>query len=250
MPVSIKLTQQYKTLLLVVLLSLVKVSPLLAQRQLTKQGLYWLRYYNIVNFNKQWSWHNEFDTRHFFVNSRHHNFIMHTRLAYKPNDWLNLATALTYSLQRPHDPHTTPRPGIQEFRPWQEINLNQSLPRALVLSYRLRTEERFISTHTGHFDGSYNFLFRHRHRVQFAYPVKKWDVSFRISEEFFYYFTQGNPFNNWDQNRFYVSVDKKLSPSFAVELGYMNIRQAGRGTNQLLERNIARFTLYHSITLN
>src|SRR4028119_506510 len=77
-----------------------------AQKTVTNQSLYWLRYNNQLTINKKWTWNNEIDDRRFFENSRQHHLIMHSRLHYKIFRNFDVAFGLTYSLQSPQDPNS------------------------------------------------------------------------------------------------------------------------------------------------
>ncbi len=229
---------------IVLALLCLSASPLLAQPEIIHQNLYWIRYYNILNFNPKWSLHTEADTRHFFSNSAQHVLIFHSRLVYKPNNQWAFGGALTYSLQRPQLPDTKPRPTTPEFRVWQEAGYTWPLSARVALNGRTRTEERFISNHPGRFDGDNHFVFRHRYRAQLSYILRERNLTFRASDEAFL-----NTFhqNLFDQNRVYLSVEKRFTPALAVELGYMNVRQLGRDALRLYHRDNVRFTLMHTL---
>lgn len=218
----------------------------LAQKEVIHQSLYWIRYYSILNINPQWSLHNEIDTRHFFVNSRQHVLILHSRAVYKPSDAWSFGAALTYSAQKPQNPDTYPRPVTPEFRTWQEAAYNQSLSKRFALNYRIRIEERFLSTHPGHFDLAepHPFVFRHRYRAQLGYAIKEANLAFRASDELFLNNFQGTLF---DQNRVYLSVEKRFNPALAVEVGYMNIYQRTRIPGLYYQRDNLRLTLLHTL---
>ncbi len=217
-----------------------------AQKEVVHQSLYWVRYYNILNFNPKWSLHSEVDTRHFFINSRQHVLITHIRAVYKPSDSWSFGAALTYSAQKSQNPDTYPRPVTPEFRSWQEAAYNQPLSNRFALNYRIRTEERFLSTHPGHFDFAelHPFVFRHRYRVQLGYAIKEANLAFRASNELFLNNFQGTLF---DQNRGYISVEKRFTPALAVEVGYMNIYQLTRTPGLYYQRNNLRLTLLHTL---
>lgn len=227
-------------------LFLINHSLAFAQKEVVHQSLYWVRYYNILNFNPKWSWHNEIDTRHFFVNSRQHQLIIHSRASYRLTDAWTIAAALTYSAQKPQNPDVTPRPVTPEFRTWQEAAYNQAFSKRFALNYRIRIEERFLSTHPGHFDFDepHPFVFRHRYRAQLGYTIKKANLAFRVSNELFLNNFQGTLF---DQNRVYLSVEKRFNPALAVEVGYMNIYQRTRTPGLYYQRDNLRLTLLHTL---
>jgi hypothetical protein len=227
-------------------LLLVSFSTSNAQKEIIHQSLYWIRYYSILNFNPKWSWHNEIDTRHFFVNSRQHQLIIHSRASYRLTDDWTVAAALTYSAQKPQIPDPSPRPVTPEFRLWQEAAYNQVLSNRFALNYRIRIEERFLSTHPGpfDFDEPHPFVFRHRYRAQLGFAIKEANLAFRASNELFLNNFQGTLF---DQNRVYLSVEKRFNPAFAVEVGYMNIFQRTRTPGLYFQRNNLRLTLLHTL---
>ncbi len=49
-----------------------------AQKNVTHQSLYWIRYYNQLSLNQKWTWHNEIDDRRFFENNTQHHLIVHS----------------------------------------------------------------------------------------------------------------------------------------------------------------------------
>jgi hypothetical protein len=231
--------------LLIVLFSICTRSGF-AQKQVEHQSLYWIRYYNILNFSPKWSLHTEIDTRHFFVNSHQHQLIIHSRASYRLNETWTFAAALTYSGQKPQNPDTYPRPVTPELRAWQETAYNQPFPKNFALNYRIRVEERFLSSHPGPFELAepHTFIFRHRYRVQLGYALKKANLALRASEELFLNNFQGTLF---DQNRVYFSVEKRFNPALAVEVGYMNIYQKARTPDLYYQRDNLRLTLLHTL---
>jgi hypothetical protein len=223
------------------------IGTLLAQKQVDRQSLYWLRYYNTLNFTPKWNWQTELDTRYFFANNRKHQFIAHTRIAYKPNVNWYFSSGLTGSWQKPQDPYAYPRPVTPELRLVQEASVNQPLLKAFSANYRIRVEERFVSNHPGRFDEDFRFAFRHRYRWQLTYLLKAQNLTIRISDEVFVNALQENLFGKFDQNRFYVAIEKRVSPALSFELGYMNINQPIKGKNLVIKRDNLRFTMYHTL---
>ncbi len=225
-------------------------SPIFAQKRIDHKSLYWIRYYNTINLNQKWNWQTELDTRHYFTNSRQQQFIAHTRVAYKPSSPWYFSAGLTGSWQRPQDPYLTPRPSTPELRLVQEGSYSQSPLKNISLNYRIRIEQRFISNHPGVLDENHRFSFRHRYRVQFSYSLPKSAITFRASDEVFVNATSENLFGEFDQNRVYMALEKRISPAFALELGYMHIHQPVAAKNLLFKRDALRFTVYHTLNLH
>ncbi len=222
-------------------------NTLFAQKQITHQSLYWLRYFNTLNFNEKWNWQNELDTRHFFTNNRQQQFIVHSRVMFRPNTSWNFGIGLTGSWQKSQDPLVFPRPKTPELRIVEEVGVNQPLLQNLSANYRIRVEQRFISNHTGPFDEDCSFKFRHRYRFQLTYFWQKANMTFRTSEELFVNAGQQNLFASVDQNRTYVSAEKRFSPALSFEVGYMNINQKIKKLNFHARKDNVRITLYHTL---
>ncbi|GEM_PF-1607908 len=144
--------------------------------------------------------------------------ILHNRAVYKASDAWRFGAALTYSAQKPQNPNTYPRPVTYKFRTWHEAACNQPFSKRFALNYRIRIEERFLSTHPGHFDLAepHPFVFRHRYRAQLGYAIKKANLAFRASDELFLIISRVLLF---DQNQVYMSVEKRFNPALAIELG-------------------------------
>ncbi len=87
-----------------------------AQKTVTNQSLYWLRYYNQFTINKKWTWINEMDDRRFFKNSRQHHLIFHSHLQYKFFHSSDAAFGLTYSLQSPQELNSTSKIGCTRIK--------------------------------------------------------------------------------------------------------------------------------------
>jgi hypothetical protein len=143
---------------------------LAAQKTVSNQNLYWLRYFNQLSFNTKHSLHTEIEDRRFFEGNKQHHFIMHSRFNTKvyPNTEVNFG--LTYSRQSPQDPSSKATLVVPEIRPNQEITYNNTISKNLSLQQRFRIDERFIRKNDGVtlLDGN-NFSLRFRYRLMLAY---------------------------------------------------------------------------------
>ncbi|TDB67354.1 DUF2490 domain-containing protein [Arundinibacter roseus] len=220
------------------------------QAQDIHQSFYWIRYFNTLHFSPRLTWQNEADTRHFFSNNKQHQAIFHSRLAYKIRPKLQLAAGFTHSLQRPNDPQVSPRQAKPEFRGVQEFTYNtEFLHPTFELNGRIRTEQRFLGTKPIAEDQTYTFRFRHRYRLQFSYLLKPAKLALRVSDEILVNTTGTNLFGDLDQNRVYVCLEKRFSPVFATEIGYLHLKQPITDKPQSFQRDIVRLTFYHSVNL-
>lgn len=221
-----------------------------AQKTITYQSLYWMRYYNQLSIDKKLTWHNEIDNRRFFENSRQHHLIMHTRLhvAVLPN--IDVAFGLTYSRQSPQEPHPAYNLVVPEIRPVQEMNLTNLFGKRLTLQQRVRVDERFIRKNSGNelLDG-YDFNFRFRYRLQLSYKISKENAknqtTVKISGELMINAGKNIIYNHFDQNRVYIAIDQAINKVFSVELGYLHWYQQKVTGSQFFRRDILRLTILH-----
>jgi Protein of unknown function (DUF2490) len=227
---------------------------LTAQKTVTNQSLYWLRYYNQLTLNNKLIWHNEIEDRRFFEHNRQHHLIIHSRLHYKFLQNADAAFGLTYSLQSPQDPNATIDMVVPENRIVQEFNLSNPLTKRLTIQQRLRIEERFIHKNNGKelLDG-YDFNFRFRFRLQANCTISEAEAknitTLKVSDELMINVGKAIVYNQFDQNRIYVGIEQGLGKGISAELGYLYWYQQRASGNQFFERDIIRFTLNHKIKL-
>ena len=237
------------------LLLLIFLNPLVkAQKTVTNQSLYWLRYNNQLTVNEKWAWHNEIDDRRFLENSRQHHLIMHSRLHYQFFRNTAAAFGLTYSLQSPQDPNSINTLVVPELRPFQEISFSNVFSKKFTLQQRFRIDERFIHKNNGKdlLDG-YDFNFRFRYRLQANFKISKDKAKdttvLKVADELMINAGSNIIYNVFDQNRFYIGAEQGISKKMSFELGYLYWFQQRVTGSQFFSRNIIRLTLYHKIKL-
>ena len=222
------------------------------QKNLSHQSLYWLRYYNQLNINKKWAWHNEIEDRRFFKGNTQHHLIIHSRLHYNIFNNAEIGFGLTYSLQSPQDPNSTTGMVVPELRPVQEITLSNPLSNKLTLQQRLRIDHRFIHRNDGTvlLDG-YNYNLRFRYRLQANIQLNKDDATntttLKLADELMINAGSRIIYNQFDQNRIYAGLEQGLRKNISVELGYLHWYQQNSSGFQFFERDIIRLTLNHKI---
>jgi len=101
-----------------------------------------------------------------------------------------------------------------EHRSWQQV---QYMPKALgvVMSHRLRLEQRWIGLSSGH---------RYQNRIRYFYRTElpaKSRYFVGLQNEVFLGFGQNRGAAVYDQNRAYVSVGKRFGAIGRIEVGYM-----------------------------
>ena len=242
-----------KVLLFLLVLFALKVE-VKAQKLITNQNLYWMRYYNQLGFGNKWTWHNEIDDRRFFDQNKQHHLIMHSRIHYKILKNAEVAFGLTYSLQSAQDPKLNADLVVPEKRIVQEINYTNSLSKRFALQQRLRIDERFIRKNDGvNLLEGYAFNFRFRYRLQASYKLikegAKNQTTLKVSDELMINAGSQIIYNQFDQNRIYVGLEQSISKNVSAELGYLHWYQQKAIGNQFFDRDIVRFTFYHKIKI-
>ncbi len=225
-----------------------------AQKTVTNQSLYWMRYYNQLNFNNKFTWHNEFEDRRFFKNNIQHHIIIHSRLHYKIYHNADFAVGITYSLQSPQDPEAIQKLVIPEVRPEQEINFSQQTSKRFSFMQRFRIDERFIHNNNGkNLIKGYGFNFRFRYKFQINYwlnrKISKFKTVFKIADEIMINTGKNIIYNQFDQNRIYAGVEHEINKNLSLEFGYLRWYQQKSTGYQFYNREIIRLTLYHKIKI-
>lgn len=244
----------YLTRWLIILLLILLNIVVKAQKIVSHQSLYWIRYYNQLSLNKKITWHNEIEDRRFFENNRQHHFIIHSRLHYKIYPNTDIVFGLTYSLQSPQDPNSLLNLVVPEIRPVQEINFSNQISKRLSIQQRLRIDERFIHKNNGkELIEGYDFNVRFRYRLQANYKFNnensKLQTTLKVADELMINAGSKIIYNQFDQNRIYVGIEQGFSKHLSAELGYLHWYQQRASGNQFFDRDIIRLTLYHKIKL-
>lgn len=208
-------------------------------------NLYWVRYFNQINFNQKWSWQSEFDGRRSIKSDNQRQFIMHAFVNVNTKSKTDLSAGITGSWVTNAKNLTVP-----EIRFFQSVTANLVTVKRLTVQVRFRLEERFLhltNTEKTELVDGYHFRFRTRYRIQFQYGLdknQKWLV--RLSDEIMYH-TDSDYWWKYDQNRFYAGIERKFSKGLSLEVGYLFLDAYSVDKNP--QFNVVRTTLYHRINL-
>lgn len=224
-------------------------SPALSQRLINHQSLYWLRYQNQLSLSPRFYWNNEIDNRRFFGPDVQNQFIFHSRIHYKKNNW-DFGMGLTVSWIFAQKPEVGYTHTVTEIRPVIEATHEVPIGK-IFFQNRLRLDNRFFEEdqEKSIFAESV-YVLRFRYRAQFRIPLKRNEenlpvITLRIADEVMLNHTK----NTFDQNRIYVSSDFLLSRKFTLETGYIYIFQQRFGYDEFFKRHVVRLSILHKITL-
>ena len=215
-----------------------------AQKNVSHQQTYWIRYQNQLVFSNRLMWSNEIDNRRFFKPGMQNQLIIHTRVNYLLKNF-EPAVGCSFSWQYAQEPEVGYDVVVPEIRPFQEVTYHTPLSKKIKFNNRLRMDDRFLRNHTNtELTEGYTFILRFRLRSQVAYTLKE-NCILRFGDELFIN-DRGNTF---DQNRVFLYVEFILSRKYAIEAGYLHIYQQRANNKGFFARDIARLTFAHKIFL-
>ncbi|SEA01213.1 Protein of unknown function [Arachidicoccus rhizosphaerae] len=231
-------------------------SPAIGQKQVTKQSQYWIRYYGKYKLSDDWGVNLEVEDRRYFKNNRQSNwFLPRVAVERKLGSGWAVGAGFTYYLaSSPQDPEQETVVTAPELRPHQYFTSTQKLGK-LGVQHRFQMEERWIHNSTStELTSGYHFQGRARYRFQLSYPLVETkstvgSLKAVAFDEILLNLGHNIVNNTFDQNRIYAGLNYGISKSFQAELGYMNWFQQRSSGNQYYNRDILRFTLYHTLKL-
>lgn len=237
------------TLWVVVLLPLTTKSQ---SKNVSRETFYWLRYSPSFGLGNDWTLKGEIEIRRFVFPDRQHQLLIPRMTFVKrlPNGWDAGAGALYLLQALPQDAESDIALTRPEIRPHQELIMKDSWG-AVGVSHRYRLEERFRrKTEGDELVSGYDFNFRFRYRLQFAYPLNKkegaGELALKLYDEVMVNFGEQVVRNTFDQNRIYLGLDTQLSKQSSLEAGLMNWFQQQSSGDDFRSRYILRITFSQS----
>ncbi|MGH2664362.1 DUF2490 domain-containing protein [Flavobacterium sp.] len=226
----------------------------LAQKKVTHQQLIWYGYYNSMMINENWDLKSEIQERHFINPSVQNQLVFRTNLERKLIENWSASVGMILFLQSPNDPYSESDLIVPELRPDIGFNNKQKLS-FLTISHRYKAEARFFhDVENEELVGGYRFSsFRFRYQLGVDIPIVKKEKSdkiiLKVKDEVMVNIGSKIVKNTFDQNRVYLALNYVLSPKIAVEVGYMNWFQQRNSGVDFYNRDIIRFSLFHSLSL-
>lgn len=227
-----------------------------AQKSITNQDLIWYGYYNTLVFNEKWALASEIQERHFINPLAQHQLVFRSHLQRTLGSNWNTYLGMTYFLQSPQDPKDESNLIVPELRPYIGFDNKQKLSFG-ILSHRYKVEARFFhDVEDDRLVGGYRFSnYRVRYQLGLDIPIiRKKDsreglLSVRVKNEIFFNLGRKIVKNTFDQNRIYLGMNYKINSTSSVEVGYINWFQQRVSGVDYYNRNIIRFSLFHTIFL-
>lgn len=230
--------------------------PSKAQKQITHQQLYWIKYDGQYTLSPSWKISLEVDDRRFFHRNRQLYWVLpRLSASYTLGDGWRAAIGFTYHLTtNPADPTKSAQVTVPELRPHEELDYLLKIDQ-LNMNHRFRLEQRWThkSSSTELLPG-YIFNLRLRYQLQLSYPIihkadGRGSLTTKLADEIIFGLGSSYTSHAFDQNRIYFGMHYSISSHVQVEFGYLSCFQQGSISNQYYDQNYVQFTFLHQIDL-
>ncbi len=227
---------------------------LFGQKNVENQQLLWYGYYNKLQINQNWVLNSEVQERHFYQPLVQHQLVFRTNLDRRILDDINVSLGFVVFLQSPNDPESESTLMVPELRTDFGFNARKKY-KYFNVNQRFKVEARFFhQTENNELVGGYQFSnFRMRYQLGLDIPlIKKQDAEkliLKIKDEVMFNFGKNIVKNVFDQNRIYIGLNYPMNKNLAFEAGYLNWFQQRPSGTDFYNRDIIRFSVFHTINL-
>ena len=227
---------------------------LFGQKNVENQQLLWYGYYNKLQINQNWVLKSEVQERHFYQPLVQHQLVFRTNLDRRILDDINVSLGFVVFLQSPNDPESESTLMVSELRTDFGFNAKKKY-KYFNVNQRFKVEARFFhQTENNELVGGYQFSnFRMRYQLGLDIPlIKKQDAEkliLKIKDEVMFNFGKNIVKNVFDQNRIYIGLNYPMNKNLAFEAGYLNWFQQRPSGTDFYNRDIIRFSVFHTINL-
>ena len=227
---------------------------LFGQKNVENQQLLWYGYYNKLQINQNWVLNSEVQERQFYQPLVQHQLVFRTNLDRRILDDINVSLGFVVFLQSPNDPESESTLMVPELRTDFGFNAKKKY-KYFNVNQRFKVEARFFhQTENNELVGGYQFSnFRMRYQLGLDIPlIKKQDAEkliLKIKDEVMFNFGKNIVKNVFDQNRIYIGLNYPMNKNLAFEAGYLNWFQQRPSGTDFYNRDIIRFSVFHTINL-
>ena len=227
---------------------------LFGQKNVENQQLLWYGYYNKLQINQNWVLNSEVQVRHVYQPLVQHQLVFRTNLDRRILDDINVSLGFVVFLQSPNDPESESTLMVPELRTDFGFNAKKKY-KYFNVNQRFKVEARFFhQTENNELVGGYQFSnFRMRYQLGLDIPlIKKQDAEkliLKIKDEVMFNFGKNIVKNVFDQNRIYIGLNYPMNKNLAFEAGYLNWFQQRPSGTDFYNRDIIRFSVFHTINL-
>lgn len=249
-----QIKKKYKILYILTSVFISSTGVLFAQKSVTHQSQYWLRYFGKYNLSPHYTIDVEFEDRRFFKDDRQGNWVLpRVTLERELGAGWSAGIGFTYYTSlNPQDPTKPQQLTVPELRPDEFLSYKQKIEN-LTISHRFQLEQRWTRKSSGsELKSGYTFTQRFRYQLQLQYPLIKkltaaGTLNAKAADEILLNMGHSIVYNTFDQNRAYLGLNYGITNSFQVELGYVSYFQEQKTGTQYYNRDIARLTVYQTL---
>jgi hypothetical protein len=226
-------------------LALVLLMTLSVHAQTQHQNSGWLMLMNNTKISTKWGVYMDLQLRTSDNWSNVRNLLIRPGITYYANSKNELT--LGYALNQTYTHVDGAIDNVlSEHRIWEQYVYKHKVATTVIVSHRLRLEQRFIER-AGQ---KQLFAQRLRYFARFIIPIEKGAKAFEeglfiaLQNELFFNIQHKNQLNRklFDQNRAYTAVGYRLNKTLDIETGYLN--QAIKGLNNNTSNHVVQLALY------
>lgn len=230
------LRKQYVLLLVVLFPAFAK-----AQRQRVHTNVVWLGHFSTMRLSDRFAVNSDVQIRTKDWTKQWLLQAVRSGLSYKLNSHLSFTAGGAWFR---HAQYSGERLLFRnEWRPWTEIAYGDKWKKSTFMQ-RMRLEERFIQkVVNGQKTGDYDQITRLRYRIEYQVPLNGSTVTGSLVNEFMVHPGHMGSNRFLDQNRTFVGVNVKVTPSTMLQTQYMKIF-LWRINDILEDQNVIRFNIH------
>lgn len=194
-----------------------------AQNQVRPQSYgHWFSYSGDHKFNSRFGLHSDFSIRNYFLTNSVEQSLVRVGINHYLGKLSMVTAGYAYAITLPSEDNVQGFV-VSENRLWQQLILRHRTYQ-LFIEHRYRLEQRFLENRDA---GVNTFDNRIRYRFNALFPFYNLSPSLRhyflaMNNELFMNLGRSVSGQFFDRNRLYMAVGYQWSPTFNVQLGYMN----------------------------
>lgn len=221
----------------------------IAQKKVSHQQMYRIRYSGRYNLSKDWKINLDLEDRRYAFPDRQQDWILPQISVNRAlgNSW-STYFGFRYQLSaRPNAPDKPVKFSNPKLRLYGGMDYKQKIQK-LTYSHGYRLKEIFERKNNGeHLIPGYDLNFFFSYILGLQYPLtKSGNLNVKIGDEIELNFGH-LVYNTFSKNEFYVGLNYEFSKHAAIEMRYMNQFQQNRKGDDYISRDILRMTVYHTI---
>lgn len=229
-----------------------------SSKQISHTNLVWVNEYLKIRWNDKWNFYfdGSYRTRDWL---NHWSQIkLNPGINYKVNTKISATVGFAYFLS--YNTHYL----VPEYRPWEQLQYNQTISSRFVVSHRVRVEQRLNQKVLKEkLINDYAFTNRYRYQLGIKYfftkdtihtidgiikvpRINKNALYLLLSDEIMMNSGKEIIYNSFDQNRITIGLGYKLNTYIDISLTYMNVYLIKNNKNTFENNNVIVLNFYQN----